>query len=122
MICALTAFCAGAAQAASPGARVFKAGAATSNITPPLGLGIVGGWDAPPATHIHDELHVRCLALDDGATKLVFAVVDSVGVPREIFDEARKRVHAATGVPVANMMMSATHTHRAVSASHFPHD
>jgi len=106
-----------AAPTAPPaGARVLKAGAATSNITPPLGLGIVGGWDAPPATHIHDELHVRCLALDDGANKLVFAVVDSVGVPREIFDEAKKRIHAATGVPVTHMMMSATHTHRAVSA------
>jgi hypothetical protein len=110
----------GTVQAAQPtpsaSARVLKAGAATSNITPPLGLGIVGGWDAPPATHIHDELHVRCLALDDGTNKLVFAVVDSVGVPREIFDEAKQRIHAATGVPVAHMMMSATHTHRAVSA------
>lgn len=109
---------AGAAQPgpAVAGARVFKAGAATSNITPPLGLGIVGGWGAPPSTHIHDELHVRCLALDDGTTKLVFAVVDSVGVPREIFDEAKQRLEKAAGVPAAHMMMSATHTHRAVSA------
>jgi len=97
-------------------AKVFKAGAATSNITPPLGLGIVGGWESSPATQIHDELHVRCLALDDGATRLVFAVVDSVGVSREVFDEAKQLIHAATGVPRENMMMSATHTHSAVSS------
>jgi neutral ceramidase len=64
----------GTVQAAQPapaaGSRVLKAGAATSNITPPLGLGIVGGWDAPPATHIHDELHVRCLAQDDGTNRV----------------------------------------------------
>src|SRR5262249_18293471 len=36
--------------------RVFRAGAATSNITPPLGEGIVGGFSTPIATHIHDEL------------------------------------------------------------------
>jgi hypothetical protein len=45
--------------------KVFKAGAATANITPPLGLGIVGGWGTPETTHIHDELHARCLVLDN---------------------------------------------------------
>ena len=48
--------------------RVFRAGAATSNITPQLGEGIVGNFTIPPATHVHDELHARCLALDDGTT------------------------------------------------------
>ncbi|MEY4938572.1 MAG: hypothetical protein RIQ93_307 [Verrucomicrobiota bacterium] len=125
VICAVTFFAltADAAQSApskaapaAPGGKVFKAGAATSNISPRLGAGIVGGWSAPPAENIHDELHVRCLALDDGTTKLVFAVVDSVGVSREIFDDAKKMVSETTGVPVENMMMSATHTHSAVGS------
>jgi hypothetical protein len=107
-----------AVNAAAPasGARVFRAGAATANITPQLGDGIVGGWDTPPAKHIHDELHARCLALDDGTTKLVFVVVDSVSVNREVFDEAKRQIHAATGVPKEHVMMSATHTHSATSA------
>jgi hypothetical protein len=104
------------ALSASAWTQTFRAGAATANITPPLGSGIVGGWTAPPATHIHDELHVRCLALDDGTTKLVFAVVDSVAVNREVFDEAKRAIQAATGIPASNMMMSATHTHSASSA------
>ncbi|MEO1972691.1 MAG: hypothetical protein ABGX07_14110, partial [Pirellulaceae bacterium] len=33
---------------------VFRAGASASNITPPLGELIVGGWKPVPATHIHD--------------------------------------------------------------------
>jgi len=102
--------------ATAGGGRVFQAGAATSNISPPLGLGIVGGWGAPPATKIHDELRVRCLALDDGTTRLAFAVVDSVGVPREIFDAAKKLIHEEAGLLPSHVMMSATHTHRAVSA------
>ncbi len=105
-----------AAPVATPGPKVFKAGAATANITPQLGDGIVGNFDVPPATHVHDELHARCLALDDGTTRLVFVVVDSVSVNREVFDEAKRRIHAATGVPVAHLMMSATHTHSATSA------
>jgi len=95
---------------------VFKAGAAASNITPFIGAGIVGGFTVPPAKHIHDELHARCLALDDGTTQLAFVVVDSVSVNREVFDEAKRLVSEATGLPRENMMMSATHTHSASSA------
>ena len=61
-ICVFLTPCAGADESR----RVFKAGAATSNITPPLGELIVGGWQPIPATNIHDELHARCLVLDDG--------------------------------------------------------
>ena len=107
---------AASSAAAQTSGRVFRAGAATSNITPPLGAGIVGNFVVPPATHVHDELHARCLALDDGTTKLVFVVVDSVSVNREVFDEAKRRISEATGVPETHMMMSATHTHSATSA------
>jgi hypothetical protein len=104
-----------ASGAAKP-ARVFKAGAAASNITPPLDEPIVGGWDSPPAKHIHDELYARCLVLDDGKTKLAFVLVDSVGMAREVFDAAKKVLREKTGIPAANMMMAATHTHSSISA------
>ncbi|HIK96164.1 MAG TPA: hypothetical protein EYG03_29830, partial [Planctomycetes bacterium] len=39
---------------AEPQEKVFRAGAATSNITPPLGELVVGGWTPIPAKHIHD--------------------------------------------------------------------
>jgi hypothetical protein len=90
---------------------VFRAGAALSNVTPPLGSSINGGFQDGKATLIHDELHARCLALDDGSTRLVFVVVDSCVIGREIFDSAKRLVHEATGLPVENIMMSATHSH-----------
>lgn len=97
-------------------APVFKAGAATSNITPPLGVGIVGGWNTPPATHIHDELHARCLVLDDGATRIAIVLCDNVSINREVFDEAKRLVHEATGFPMEHMLMAATHSHSGPSA------
>ena len=96
--------------------RLFQAGAAASNITPPLDRPIVGGWNSPPATHIHDELYARCLVLDDGRTKLVVVLVDSVGVAREVFDAAKESVQDRTGIPLENMLMAATHTHSSISA------
>ncbi len=100
----------GTLHAADP-ARIFKAGSATSNITPELGSSINGGFQDGKAAFIHDELHARCLALDDGQTKLVMVVADSCVVGRGIFDEAKKMVSEATGLPMENMLMSATHSH-----------
>jgi hypothetical protein len=96
--------------------RVFRAGAAASNITPPLGEPIVGGWAPSPATHIHDELYARCLVLDDGATRLAIAICDNVGIPREVCDAAKELVENATGIPRAQILIAATHTHSATNA------
>lgn len=97
-------------------APVFRAGAATSNITPDLGSSMNGGFQDRQAVFVHDELHARCLALDDGKTKLVMVVADSCVIGRGIFDEAKKMVNEATGLPVENMLMSATHSHSCATA------
>lgn len=89
------------------------AGAATSNITPALGLLIVGGFNPFPSTHIHDELHARCLVLDNGVKRLALVVLDSLGASRQLFDEAARLVEAETKIPRENILMSATHTHSA---------
>ncbi|MBI1831329.1 MAG: neutral/alkaline non-lysosomal ceramidase N-terminal domain-containing protein [Planctomycetes bacterium] len=97
-------------------AAVFRAGAATSNITPQLGSSIVGGFVPFPATHVHDELHARCLVLDDGRTKLVLVICDLLGIDRHVSDEARGIIEEDLGIPKANVLISATHTHSAASA------
>jgi neutral ceramidase len=94
----------------------LKAGAATSNVTPPLGLPIVGNWSSPPAGHVHDELHARCLVLDDGRTRLAIVVCDNVGIDRHVFDEARRLVADETKLPPAHLLISSTHTHSGCSA------
>lgn len=113
---AIPVFALAAETGKAPAKRVFRAGAATSNITPWLGDGIVGGWGVPEAKHIHDELHARCLVLDDGTTRLALVIADSVGIPREVFDEAKRQVHEATGLPLDRMLMAADHTHSATSS------
>jgi neutral ceramidase len=102
---------------ASGQTRVFRAGAATSNISPWLGLSINGGFQDHIATNIHDELHARCLVLDDGRTQFAFVVVDSCMVPREVFDLAKQLVHGETSLLPDHLLMSATHTHSAPAAT-----
>ncbi len=103
-----------AQNAAKP--KLFRAGAATSNITPPLGGGIVGNWISPPATQVHDELHARCLVLDDGATRIAIVLVDSVGVTRPVFDHAKSRLAKEARLPASHVLMAATHSHSSVRA------
>lgn len=94
----------------------LRAGAAASNITPPLGEPIVGGWKPFPATYIHDQLHARCLVLNDGQTSLAIVLCDNVGIPREVFDRAKAYIAAESGIPAEHVLCAATHTHSATSA------
>ena len=94
----------------------LRAGAATSNITPELGSEVVGGFVPFPATHVHDELHARCLVLDDGKSKIAIVVCDLLGMHRSLSVEARKLIAESTGIPSSHVMLSATHTHSAATA------
>ena len=102
-------------HAADAPAPKFRAGAATSNISPDLGADIIGGFLPFPATHVHDELHARCLVLDDGRTKVALVVCDLLGLHRSVSLEARKLIEKTTGIPAANVVISATHTHSATN-------
>jgi len=97
-------------------ARVCRAGAAASNVTPPLGLPIVGGFSPSPATHIHDELYAKCVVLDDGETRLAWVIVDNIGMAREVGDAAKQMIQEHTGIRPENVMTAGTHTHSSISA------
>jgi neutral ceramidase len=92
----------------------LRAGAATSNITLPLGAtngGVIlrGG----PVKTIHDELHARCLVLDDGTTRLALVVCDLRMISRDLIDRAKALAAKALGWPAEHMLVAATHTHAA---------
>jgi neutral ceramidase len=112
----LTALAPARPAAQQPTARRLSAGAATSNVTPPLGELIVGNWVPVPATYIHDELHARCLVLDDGETRVAIVVVDNVGIPRRVLDEAKRLANERSKIPVDRILISSTHTHSATTA------
>src|SRR5688500_10872546 len=91
--------CCAVAQAAECRPRRLLAGAATSNLTPVIGAIVVGGFDPFPATHIHGELHARCLVLDNGEKRIAIVVCDSLGASRQMYDEAARLLQAETGIP-----------------------
>jgi hypothetical protein len=92
----------------------LRAGAFAIDVTPTtFPVSVNGGMSDRKATSAHDPLHARCLVLDDGKTKLAIVVVDSCMIPREIADAAKALAEKKTGIPAANVLISATHTHTA---------
>ncbi|NLC79556.1 MAG: hypothetical protein GX748_00055, partial [Lentisphaerae bacterium] len=86
----------------------FRAGAAKSNITPPLGEPIIGGFHPFPAAHVHDELWAKCLVLESGTSRVALVVCDLLGLARGLSDEARRLVQQETGLPASHVLVSAT--------------
>jgi neutral ceramidase len=94
------------------------AGASTSNITPALGCSLAGGMTDRIGAEVHDELHVRCLVLDNGQTRLAFALCDLCVLPKEQINQAKHLINSHTGIPMTNILVAATHTHSAPPAAH----
>ena len=88
---------------------------ATATITAPTII-----WTVPPRAEATPAIlpwFSSAMTIDDGSTRLALVVCDSCMIPREIIDEAKRRAGRATGIPVANMLVSATHTHTAPTAT-----
>ncbi len=89
----------------------LRAGAARSNTTPPLGSSLNGGMSDRKASYVHDELHARCLVLDDGQAQIALVICDLCMIPREIVLDAKAQIEEAVGIPPENVLISATHSH-----------
>jgi hypothetical protein len=90
----------------------LRAGAAEVVTTPPVGTPLDGyGGREGGAIGVHDDLHARAVVVDDGQTQAAIVSVDLVGIDRRLVAAIRERASAATGIPAANMMIAATHTH-----------
>ena len=98
----------------SRGARQFQAGAAAVDVTPTkLPVRTAGSIRETWNSKITDKLHVRCLVLDDGKHATAIATVDTCLMGREMLDQAKAIASKTTGIPTANMLISATHAHSA---------
>jgi len=93
--------------------KAFRAGAAKSNITPPLGISMPGGMSDRKATHIHDELHARSLVLDDGKDKIAIVVCDAVALDGRMISRAKELIQKHTRIASDHVVIAATHSHSA---------
>ncbi len=106
------------AASATKAAPPLRAGAATANISPAIGTSLAGFMTDRKTADVHDELLVRCAAIESGSTRMLLCTIDSCMVPRSILDRARARIARENSVDPASILMSSTHTHSAPPAMH----
>ena len=93
----------------------FKVGFGREKIMPETVIPLAGsGIQGREYEGILDILYTTCLAITDesGNTVLLFTN-DLVNSKAELSDPAKEQVSKATGIPVENIMVAATHTHAA---------
>jgi len=90
----------------------LRAGVAVRDISPRKPLFLAGyPHVARTLTGVHDPLLASALYLCNGLTPLLLIGVDILFVSAQSTEFCRDAIHQAIGVPTANILISATHTH-----------
>ncbi|MCP4263405.1 MAG: hypothetical protein GY774_38745 [Planctomycetes bacterium] len=93
------------------GEASIRAGSSKVNITPPLGVKLIGSY-GKPSDSILDDLYVKALVLNDGSTTIAIVSADLLYTPlEEITNPVREIIKEKTGIPAENVLVCATHTH-----------
>lgn len=106
--------CGGAPAEQTQEVQGLQAGFGREKITPDYNIYLQGGsWRDRLSTGILDYQYVTCVALKDGETTVLLYTMD-LKLANDVFvDPAKLFVSGATGVPQANILFNATHTHSA---------
>ena len=101
----------------------MKAGTAVREFTPGTSQFLWGYPHVPRMSEgVHDPLLSSALYLEHEDTRVLFIANDILFLTTVMVKRIRSDIAAATGVPAANILLSATHTHSAprVEAGLFP--
>ncbi len=91
-------------------AQNFRAGTGVADISPTV---VPFQLRSGSSSYVHDPLHVRSIAFENGEGRALITLVDAIGVGRDFTDEAKRIVAEKTGWRPDQMLISGTHTHTA---------
>ena len=89
----------------------LKAGVAKVDITPNIVPGMETVGHRRVVTGVRDPLRAGVLVLDDGETKAAIVTSDLINAYDDMVKLVRKKIESDTGIPSANIMVTASHNH-----------
>ncbi len=100
---------------AAAGAQGLRAGFATADLTPRLGVEMGGfGYNlGRTGDAVHDALLARAVVLERNGARMAIVGCDLGGMNLEITGQVRRAVEEKLGIPGRRVMVAATHTHSA---------
>jgi len=95
----------------APAKPPLQAGVAVADITPPVGYRMCGYFDERLSTGVLNPLHAKALVLRQGDARIAMAFCDLIGLSTDVSQRVRDRVAKEIGIPWANILLAATHSH-----------
>jgi hypothetical protein len=92
-------------------ANDLRAGVAAVFITPPNGTPLAGYYRKRLSEGVLDDLYAKAIVLEQGNTKAALVICDILTLPRHTIMTARQLIETQTGIPGANVLIAATHSH-----------
>lgn len=89
----------------------LTAGAAQVDVTPPKGCPLAGYYSPRGAEGTHDPLFAKAVVFEKDGVRVALVALDLITTTRPLVEESRKLIEKQTGIPAANVMISATHSH-----------
>jgi sugar phosphate isomerase/epimerase len=89
----------------------LTAGVAVIDITPPLDYRMSGYFHERLNTGTLNPLHAKAIVLRQGKARAALVFCDIIGLSLEVSWRARRQAAEKTGIPAANILIAATHTH-----------
>ncbi len=89
----------------------FQCGVARADITPPVGIPMVGFAGRDAAAAVHDPLEATVLAASDGDDQLLIVSLDLLQLTAESVACIRQKISTATGVAPTSIALACSHTH-----------
>jgi hypothetical protein len=102
-----------AREVLAPQESSLRVGIAEADITPPLGFPIAGYYHERLAEGMIDPLKAKAIVFRDGEMQSALVVCDLIGIATDLSKAIRQRASEKTGIPAANIVISATHSHTA---------
>ena len=116
-VCCLPGFAVHTACGVEANGSVFRAGAATIDVTPSkLPIAVNGNMTVQMAEQVTSPVKARAIVVAQGNEQIALVVVDSCMLPRVLLDDTKQLAQMRTGIAADHIMIAATHTHTAPAA------
>lgn len=113
-VCALTLIAPSArADSPRPGQDDLCVGIAVTDITPPDGFPMAGYYHERLADGTIDPLQAKAIVFHGGGQGAALVVCDLIGIATDLSRAVRQQASEKTGIPAANIVIAATHSHTA---------
>jgi sugar phosphate isomerase/epimerase len=89
----------------------LTAGVAVTDITPPAGYRMSGYFRERLSTGTSNPLRAKAIVLRQGRESAALVSCDIIGLSPEVSSRARRQAAEKTGIPAANILLAATHSH-----------